>query len=321
MTQLNLYPLLFEPMFQYRLWGGRRLDFLGTPMPDGPIGEAWILSDRDDHASRVSNGPLQGQTIRQLMEHFYEELMGPLASRFKRFPLLLKFLDARERLSVQVHPSEGENAKTEAWVVLEAGDECRIFAGLRTGTTKENLRAAVTAGNVEAHLIGFHPKSGDAVFIPAGTVHSLGGDIVVFEVQQNSDVTFRLYDWKHVDAKTGKPRPLQVEQALASIDYDQGEIAPVVPVLESLACERLFQCQPFSLWRRHGDASFHVGAALTPRILVCIDGRGLLEHGGVNYAIQKGNVILLPAAVGVCCFIPLGAVSLLEISLPQMEIK
>jgi len=321
MTEPKLYPLLFEPIYQYRPWGGRRLDFLGTPMPDGPIGEAWILSDRDDHASQVSNGPLQGKTIRQLMEQFPEELMGSLKSRFKRFPLLLKFLDAREMLSVQVHPYAGESAKTEAWVVLEAGANCQVYAGLKTGTAKENLHAAVAAGNVEGHLVGFHPKSGDAVFIPAGTVHSLGGDIVVFEVQQNSDVTFRLYDWKHVDAKTGKPRPLQVEQALACIDYEQGEIAPVVPVVESLTCQRLFQCQPFSLWRRDGDASFHVGAPLTPRILVCIDGRGVLEHGGVNYAIQKGNVVLLPAAVGVCCFIPLGEVSLLEISLPEMETK
>jgi len=192
MAKPNVYPLLFEPIYQYRLWGGRRLDFLGTRMPDGPVGEAWILSDRNDHASQVSNGPLQGQTIHQLMEKFPEELMGPLAFRFRRFPLLLKFLDAREMLSVQVHPSEGESAKTEAWVVLEAGANCEIHAGLKTGTTKENLRAAVTAGNVEEHLAGFHPKCGDAVLIPAGTVHSLGGDIVVFEVQQNSDVTFRL---------------------------------------------------------------------------------------------------------------------------------
>lgn len=324
MTQPNLYPLLFEPIYQYRLWGGRRLDFLTTPMPDGPIGEAWILSDRDDHASQVSNGPLQGKTIRQLMEQFPEELMGSLKSRFKRFPLLLKFLDAREMLSVQVHPSKGEEAKTEAWVVLEAGATSHIYAGLKTGTTKENLHAAMTAGDVEAHLSCFHPKSGDAVFIPAGTVHSLGGGIVVFEVQQNSDVTFRLYDWKHVDAKTGQPRPLRVEQALDCIDFQQGQIGPVSPVLEShvpVLRERLFQCEPFSLWRRQGAVRFQVGAAMTPRVLVCTGGAGLLEHGGVSYPIQKGNAVLLPASVGVCGFVPLGMVKILEISLPQLETK
>jgi len=320
MTQPKFYPLLFEPIYQYRLWGGRRLDFLSTPLPDGPIGEAWLLSDRDDHASRVSNGPLQGQTIRQLMETFPEELMGPLASRFKRFPLLLKFLDAREMLSVQVHPSAGENAKTEAWVVLEAGEKCQIYAGLKTGTTKENLQASVTAGNVETHLVGFHPKCGDAVFIPAGTVHSLGGGIVVFEVQQNSDVTYRLYDWKHVDAKTGQPRPLQVEQALACVDYKQGEIGPVSPVVEGQS-QRLFHCEPFSLARRQGAVPFHVGAAMTPRILVCTAGHGLLDHDGLKYAVQKGSVVLLPAAVGICCFTPRGAAGLLEISIPDLERK
>jgi mannose-6-phosphate isomerase len=317
----NLYPLSFEPIFQYRLWGGRRLNFLSAPLPKGPVGEAWILSDRDDHHSQVSNGSLKGQTIHQLMQRFPEELMGPWASRFSRFPLLLKFLDAREMLSVQVHPSAGESAKTEAWVVLEAGPNCKIFAGLKTGTTTENLLDSVTSGTVEAHLVGFHPKCGDSVFIPAGTVHSLGGDIVVFEVQQNSDVTFRLYDWKHVDAKTGQPRPLQVEQAMACINYEQGEIRPVSPVLESVICERLFQCNPFSVWRFHGAVPFHVGAALTPRVLVCIDGGGSLQHDGTNYPLQKGSVLLLPAAVGVCCFSPHGSVNLLEISLPELEVN
>lgn len=333
MTQPQLYPLLFEPLFQYRLWGGRRLaDFLSTPLPDGPIGEAWILSDRDDHASRVSNGPLQGRTIRELMDQFSEALLGPASASYRRFPLLLKFLDAREMLSVQVHPSEehqdlipaGESAKTEAWVVLEAGAKCQIYAGLKSGTTKGNLQAAIASGNVESHLVGFHPKCGDAVFIKAGTVHSLGGDIVAFEVQQNSDVTFRLYDWKHMDAKTGQPRSLQVDQALACIDYHQGEIKPVLPVVETEApilSERLFQSKPFSLWRRQGRVPFHVGAGRTARVLVCIEGSGQLEHGGVSHAVQRGSVVLLPASVGVCCFYPLVSASLLEIALPELETK
>ena len=229
MSQILLYPLRFEPIYQYRLWGGRRLaNLLTAPLPgDGPIGEAWILSDRDDHPSRVANGPLKGRTIGQLLEQCPEQLLGKLAGRFRRFPLLLKFLDAREMLSVQVHPSDahadllpaGETGKTEAWVVLEAGPESRIYAGLKPGTTADNLRRALANGTVADHLACFTPKPGDGVFLPAGTVHSLGGDVVVFEVQQNSDVTFRLYDWDHVDAKTGQPRALQVDQALACIDF------------------------------------------------------------------------------------------------------
>jgi len=214
-------------MYQYRLWGGRRLaDLLSQPLPgDGPIGEAWVLSDRDDHPSRVANGALRGRTIAQLLNQFPEQVMGKLAGRFHRFPLLLKFLDVRKMLSIQVHPADaqkdllpaGETGKTEAWVVLEAETKSRIYAGLKPGSTADDLRRALTNGSVADQLACFNPKRDDAVFLPAGTVHSLGGDIVVFEVQQNSDVTFRLYDWGHIDAKTGQPRALQVDQALAWI--------------------------------------------------------------------------------------------------------
>ena len=204
-------------------------DLLTAPLPgDGPIGEAWVLSDREDHPSRVADGPLKGRTIAQLLEQFPEQVMGKLAGRFRRFPLLLKFLDAREMLSVQVHPADthtdllpaGETGKTEAWVVLEAGPKSRIYAGLKPGATEDGSAAGDRERRrwrTNSHTS--RRKPGDGVFIPAGTVHSLGGDVVVFEVQENSDVTFRLYDWDHVDAKTGKPRALQVDQALACIDF------------------------------------------------------------------------------------------------------
>ena len=330
MSQIPLYPLRFEPIYQYRLWGGRRLaDVLTAPLPsDGPIGEAWVLSDRDDHQSHVANGPLKGRTIGQLLEQSPEQLLGKLAGRFRRFPLLLKFLDAREMLSVQVHPTDahtdllpaGETGKTEAWVVLEAGTESRIYAGLKPGTTADNLRRAIANGAVADHLVCFTPKPGDGVFLPAGTVHSLGGDIVVFEVQQNSDVTFRLYDWDHIDAKTGKPRALQVDQAIACIDFAQGVIGPVVPVAEEVKPvlrERLFLCEHFGLWRLRGESPFIVGLAGTPRVLVCIAGDGQLEHDGANYTVGKGDVLLLPAVVGACVFRPRSAVNLLELSLPE----
>src|SRR6202167_5020084 len=245
MSQTPLYPLRFEPIYQYRLWGGRRLaDLLAAPLPgDGPIGEAWVLSDRDDHSSRVGNGWLKGQTIGQVLEQFPERVMGKFAGRFRRFPLLLKFLDVREMLSVQVHPTDGETAKTEAWVVLEAGIKSRIYAGLKAGSTEADLRQALTDGTVADYLACFPPKPGDAVFNPAGMVHSLGGGVVVFEVQQNSDVTFRLYDWGHVDSKTGRPRALQVDQALACINFVKcagGLVAPVVEDTTPMNRERLF---------------------------------------------------------------------------------
>jgi mannose-6-phosphate isomerase len=329
MKQIPLYPLRFAPIYQYRLWGGRRLaDLLSAPLPgNGPIGEAWLLSDRDDHPSVVADGPLKGQTIAQLLKCSPGELLGKLAGHFPRFPLLLKFLDVSRSLSVQVHPSDahlelipkGETGKTEAWVVLEANAESRIYAGLKPATTAEKLRRAVTNGKVEDYLASFTPKSGDGVLVTAGTVHSLS-DVVVFEVQENSDVTFRLYDWNHVDPRTGRPRPLQVDQALACLDFTQVAIGPVVPMQEETAPalrERLFRCDHFGVWRYRGEAPFLVGVEATPRVLVCIAGEFRLEHGGVDFVFNKGDLVLLPAIVGVCRCRPRGEVCLLEISLPE----
>jgi len=329
-SQIPLYPLRFAPIYEYRLWGGRRFaNLLSASLPgDGPIGEAWILSDRDDHMSHVANGPFNGRTIGELLEQFPEELMGKLAHRFPRFPLLLKFLDAREMLSVQVHPTAanadllpaGDTAKTEAWVVLEAESKSRIYAGLKPGTTADELRRALTNNTLADHLVGITPKPGDAVFIPAGTVHTLGNDVVVFEIQQNSDATFRLYDWGQVDAKTGKPRELEVEQALACIDFKNGSAGLVSPMVEArtpVDRERLFTCEFFRLWRLQGESPFTVGAIGEPRVLVCLEGTGHVDHNGSSHGVGKGEVWLLPAEVGACAFHPQRAVTLLEIAIPK----
>ncbi len=328
--QIALYPLLFEPIYQYRPWGGRRLSkLLKKPLPGGgPIGEAWLLSDRDDFQSIIANGPLKGLTIGQLLKESKKQLLGKFVRDFDRFPLLLKFLDAHEMLSVQVHPSEanadllpaGETAKSEAWVVLESGNNSRIYAGLKPGTTKENIKNALSEGTVEQHLASFIPQKGDGIFIPAGTVHALGGDVVVFEIQQNSDVTFRLYDWNHIDTRTGHPRELQIDKALECIDFKQGTISPVIPQLEDKLPARreiLFKCEHFGLWRVEAESMFIAGVAETPRILVCLTGKGQVEHEGTTYPISKGDVMLLPAVVGACFCKPEADISLLEISLPE----
>ena len=331
MTISALYPLRFEPIYQYRLWGGRRLaDWLKTPLPgEEPIGEAWILSDRDDYPSRVAEGPLKGRTIAQLMEQAPTLVLGKLAQRFRRFPLLLKFLDVQKMLSVQVHPPDdkadlipkGETGKTEAWIVLEAEPASRVYAGLRPGTTAADLRALSkhTANN---YLASFTPERRQGVLIKAGVVHSLGDGIVVFEVQENSDVTFRLYDWNHIDPKTGHPRTLQVEKALACVDLMQGPVYPIVPVVETAQPamrERLFDNPHFRLWRLRSEVPFAVGAADEPRVLVCLEGAGNLEYDGADFPMEKGVVVLLPAAVGACRYRPLGPVTLLDIAVPDQS--
>jgi mannose-6-phosphate isomerase len=329
LAETALYPLRFTPIYQYRLWGGRRLaHWLKAPLPnDGPIGEAWLLSDRDEHPSRVADGPLKGRTIAQLVEQSPKLMLGKLARRFRRFPLLLKFLDVHKMLSVQVHPADsnadlipdGETGKTEAWVVLEAEPASHVYAGLKPGTTAENLRA-LSEQTVNNYLASFTPEIGQGIVIEAGVVHSLGDGVVVFEVQENSDVTFRLYDWDHIDPKTGHLRALQVENALACVDIMQGRIHPIAPVIEATQPamrERLFDGPHFRLWRLQGATPFAVGAADEPRVLLCLDGAGNIEHNGAEFTMDKGVVMLLPAAVGECGFRPEGQVMLLEIAVPD----
>jgi len=331
MTVSALYPLRFEPIYQYRPWGGRRLaDWLDEPLPaEGPIGEAWLLSDRDEYPTCVAEGPLKGRTIAQLMEHSSEMILGALAPRFDRFPLLLKLLDVSGMLSVQVHPSDaavdlipkGDTGKTEAWVVLEAVAGSHIYAGLKPGTTRADLRA-LSKQSVDEHLASFTPVCGQSVLIEAGTVHALGNGLVVFEVQENSDVTFRLYDWDRIDPRTGLCRALQVEQALACVDFAQGAVQvaePMPGISEPTTRKQLLSCSHFHVWHVESEVPFFVGALNMPRILVCIKGKGQIEQAGSNFAMRKGTVMLLPAAVGLCRFCPQDSVTLLEIGVPDSQ--
>ncbi len=326
---VKLYPLKFDPLYQYRIWGGRRLaNLVSKPLPpNDPIGEAWILSDRDDHPSIVIDGPLKGKTIKALLADSAEELMGRYSGLYQRFPLLLKFLDAQQVLSVQVHPSDdkkeyipkGESGKTEAWVVLETGPKGLIYAGLKPGTTKESLQKDLDAHKVADDLASFSPKLGDAVLIKAGTVHTLA-DLVVFEVQENSDVTFRLYDWDRVDEKTGKPRDLQVKEAIACIDFNKTNIGPVEPVNDddfNGLKEKLLECDYFKVWRTTCKSICMVGEEGAPRVLIGIAGAGEIKTTEDIYTLAKGEVMLMPASVGPCKFISKNGAVILEVALPD----
>ncbi len=324
----KLYPLKFEPIFKPTLWGGTHLrPFLNRPRTDEPTGEAWVVSDVEGSPSIVTNGPLAGRTLTELMKTQREGLLGAAKCINDRFPLLLKFLDAKQELSVQVHPTDeqaarrspGSLGKTEAWVVLAANPETsRLYAGFRTGVTAESFRAAMANHSTPETLHQFVPKAGDCVFLEAGTVHAIGRDLLLFEVQQSSDITYRLYDWDRVDAKTGKPRELHIEDGLASSNFDLGPCDPVQPVRRGDR-DRLVDCRYFTLDHYRGSQRIRVDEPGRCKIIVVLeaDGRSELEWDDVVLALQSGDAYLLPACLGECSLLPAGPIRILEIGLPE----
>src|SRR5262249_15551930 len=266
------------------LWGGRRLPtYLNRTFDhNDPVGEAWILSDVDGSQSHVLDGPLAGLTLREVLVQDPERVLGAAKAPQGRFPLWLKVLGARQELSVQVHPNDeqaaklgpGKFGKTEAWVVLESNPiTSRLYAGFVEGVTAKDFRAALAMRRTPRTLHSFTPQPGDCVFLEAGTVHAIGCDLLLFEVQQTSDITYRLYDWDRIDAKTKQPRQLHVEEALACADFHRGPchpVGPAVAVSDGVRREGLVTCPYFTLERLSAKVPFTVGAPNQCRAVVCV---------------------------------------------------
>ena len=323
----TLYPLTFEPIFKTAIWGGTRLrPYLGHAASPEATGEAWMLSDVDGNLSRIANGPLAGRTLRDLLAEDPSRVLGDAKLANGRFPLLLKFLDARTELSVQVHPTDeqaaakrpGQLGKTEAWVVLDANPATSLlYAGFRPGVTAEGFRRAMSQGTTPETLHRFSPKTCDCVFLEAGTVHAIGRDLMLFEVQQTSDITYRLYDWDRVDAKTGKPRELHIDDGLACTNFALGPCNPVTPARDGDR-DRLVACRYFSLHHRFATEHFPIGAVGRCTILVVLDADPGTELEWADEVMQlcTGSVVLCPAEVAQCRIRPAGPVRVLEIGLP-----
>ncbi len=286
------------------VWGGRRLgSVLNKSLPtDEPYGESWEVSDHPLHRSVIAVGPRAGQTLRQLMEEESTALLGQAAASYHCFPWLIKFLDAADWLSVQVHPDEeavrrlrpGEGSKTEAWFVLDALPKSRIYAGLLPGMDEARLRQALRAGTVAECLHHFEPRPGDCIFLPAGTVHAVGGGVLMAEVQQTSDATFRLFDWNRRDAQ-GKSRSLHVEEALACIARDRGPVQPVRRL--GRGRHGLVTCRYFDLSYVESVEAFPCGGEGRLETLIVLHGHGQLEGLDVEEEIDRGQVWVLPAAM------------------------
>jgi mannose-6-phosphate isomerase len=308
----DLYPLLFEPVLKDYIWGGRTLEKLGRALPpEGPIAESWEIAGHDDGTTVVRNGRFAGQRLTEVQAQLGLDLIGSnnaWALQRDKFPLLIKLLDASRPLSVQVHPRDdyalghegNELGKTEMWVVLDAAPEAELILGVKEGTTAEAFRQAIDDGNLEPYLHRVPVKAGDHVCVPAGTLHAIMGGILIAEIQQNSNTTYRVYDWNRVGAD-GRPRPLHIDKSLDVINFEQLEPQLQPPVLigeeNGIRRERLCANEYFVTER----VTMEAGAVFSGEC----DGRSL-EIWGVRegqaainaVALKAIQFCLLPAALG-----------------------
>src|SRR5688500_9117822 len=303
-----LYPLVFHPLFKERVWGGRTLETLyHKRLPAGvPIGESWEISDRPGDESVIANGAFAGRTLRWLMEHHAGELLGDAApAAGGRFPILCKILDAREKLSLQVHPPSDASPplgepKTEMWYIAAADPGAELFVGLKPGITRAAFEASIGAGRVAECFHRIAVGAGDTMFLPSGRVHAIGAGLVIFEIQQNSDTTFRVYDWDRLGLD-GKPRDLHVAESLASIDFS--DVEPSLATGEATTDGQLTRQAVV----RHALFNTDVVPAtskgvmtLTPprlRIIANVERQLVVNGGGAGMELTPGQFCLVPASV------------------------
>ena len=303
-----LYPLTFEPIFKERVWGGRNLERLyQKPLPPGvPIGESWEITDRPEGVSVIANGPLRGKDLRWLMENHTEELLGPVRSPAGRFPLLVKILDAREKLSLQVHPPASVAAqldgepKTEMWYMADATPDAELYVGLKRGVTRPEFERKIQDGTVADCIHRMTVRAGDAMFLPSGRVHAIGAGNVIFEIQQNSDTTYRVFDWNRLGLD-GKPRELHVAQSLASIDFNDFEPSLIqsqwTPVGDGqtrlLVDDPLFRIDAFEVQ----SAGSMLLRKPRLRIIGLLNGRLIATADKHSVELLPGQFCLLPASL------------------------
>jgi len=306
-------PVRFRPLFRSFVWGGHRLTtLLGKQhLAEQTIAESWEIVDHGDNQSRVIGGPLEGMTLHELVTLHGQSLLGidfPQAT----FPLLFKYLDCQQNLSVQVHPDDQQAArldppcrgKTEAWVVLEAEPESRVYAGLKQGVRRDELQAALQQGNMESILHWFEPNVGDCILIPAGTVHAIGAGLLVAEIQQASDITYRLFDWDRM-GDDGRPRELHLEAGLEAVDFQAGPCQTQTPIPgASPQEETLVHCPGFVLDRITLESPAMIGGDDHCRILSVLAGE--VTVGKEAMTLARGETCLLPAAAGEQPLVPVG---------------
>jgi mannose-6-phosphate isomerase len=288
-------PLVFEPIFMERVWGGRRLEELyGKKLPANTrIGESWEIVDRPEAQSIVRKGPLRGKTLHELWTNHRSGIFGDIPDAL-RFPLLIKLLDAREKLSVQVHPPNelarelGGEAKAEFWYIAAAAANAELYVGVCEGSTRQNFEQALRGGDVARHVHRVPVRTGDAMFLPSGRVHAIGAGNLIVEIQQNSDTTYRVFDWNRLGTN-GKPRALHIEESLRCIDFADYEPSLTKAPGETLVRNAHFHVEKWQLEARRPAAPKGKFA-----IVFCLSGQ--IECAGVT--IKPGEFFLVPSSLG-----------------------
>lgn len=321
-----LPPMSFDPWLRQARWGGRRLEtILRKPLErHGHYAESWEIADHSQKISEVTVGPLAGSNLRQLIRQEGRGILGRHAPR-TRFPLLLKFLDANDWLSLQVHPnnqqavrySEADSGKTECWVVISAEPESEICCGLKKEIDRSAFESAVRSSNFDDVLHRYPVSAGDCIFVPAGILHAIGPGILLAEIQQQSDLTFRVHDWDYVDAQ-GKSRELHVTQAMACIDFDAGPVNPIRSMASAgsaTAPEELVNCEFFRILRYTTEEEFNIPDDDQFRILMTLDGHAELSFDGGTSSLTRGQTVLLPASCTGVKVVPGSPITMLKITL------
>jgi len=286
-------PFTFQPIFIERMWGGRRLEseFHKKLPPQKRIGESWEIVDRSEAQSVVASGPLGGRTLHELWTQQREEIFGDLAGT-PRFPLLIKILDAQEKLSLQVHPPEniasklGGEPKSEFWYVAAANPDAEVFVGFREPITRDMFEEKLRNGTVIDYIHRIAVQAGDAIFLPAGRVHAIGAGNLLIEIQQNSDTTYRVFDWNRTDPTTGMKRELHIQQAIQCIDFED-----VRPKLIQSQGELLIRHSLFEIRKWNLDEAREAAPPGQFAIVCCLTGN--LSCAKVKLA--PGDFFLIPA--------------------------
>ena len=295
--------LQFHPILKRALWGGRRLGtVLSKPLgPEPDYAESWDVADLPGDISVVQNGNLHGKTLRELVEQYPEDLLGQ-QSRTGRFPLLIKYLDATHKLSIQVHPSramaarrpEVTTGKAETWVILEAEPGSRVYAGLKPGVDEQILRKAATTPEIVDCLHSYEVQPGDCISLRPGTVHAIGAGLLIAEVQEPNNVTYRLSDWGRINGH-GKPRELHLELGLEATNFALGPVDPVTPRLLEQGHEELVRSEHFVLHRHFGPGIWKPHQDNRPHVLMLLAGTGSLPASANESALTRGQTVVLPA--------------------------